>query len=200
MRISSFNQFNSLRLLKLFQQLQPGQSNQKSAVSSKGMVEVAPGFSCVNDPVIIANFRKNFDKDGDFINSQGVAGMSIHGKDPSEWHQIIEVSEQGKDNLFNMVKSEFIENNGVLNGDTTSKSEVYTAYYNTIPKADRLKAGWTMQTLEVQYRKAFISAIKADNPNWEFGQEFDSSLLDDITRQTVEGAVSQAPKGLDTWI
>lgn len=200
MRISSFNQYSSLRLLKLFQQLKPGQSNQKSAISSQEMVEVVPGFSCVIDPVIIASFRKNFDKDGDFINSQGVAGMSIHGKDPSEWHQIIDVSEQGKDNIFNMVKSEFIENNGVLNGDTTSKSEVYTAYYNTIPKADRLKAGWTMQTLEVQYRKAFISAIKADNPDWEFGQEFDSSLLDNITRQTVEGTASQAPKGLDTRI
>lgn len=192
------NQFNTSRLLKLFQQLKNGKSSQ-AAVSTQEMVEVAPGFSCINDPVVIENFRKNFDKDGDFINSQGVAGMCIHGKDPSEWRQIIDISEQGKDNVFNMVKSEFIENSGLLNGDT-KKSEVYTAYYNTIPKADRLKAGWTMQTMEVQYRNALISAIKAENPKWELGQEFDHSLLDNVTRQSVEQAASQASKGLNTRI
>lgn len=200
MRISQYNQYNSFQLLKLFQQSGKSQSGQ-SAFPAMGMVEVVPGQFCINNPTVIANFRKNFDKDGDFINSQGVAGMSIHGKSPSEWQQIIDISEDGKDNLFNMVKSEFIQNNGVLNGDTTQKSEVYTAYYKSIPKADRLKAGWTMQTLEQEYHNALVSAVKAENPGWEIGQRFDSGLLDNVTRQAIEGeAPSKGAKSLDARI
>lgn len=207
MQINPFYQYssyNSLNLLNMFQKSGGNQFNNplfKNPLASSQMVEVAPGFFCQNDPTIIANFRKNFDKDGDFINSMGVAGMLITNKRPSEWQQTIEISEDGRQNVFNMIKSEFIQERGVLNGDTTQKSEVFAAYYKTIPKADRLKAGWTMGNLERQYHEALVSAVKETNPNWRPGQSFDVSVLDKVTRESVEAqSGGQGAKKLDTSV
>lgn len=116
--------------------------------SASDMVEVVPGFFCKNDPRIIANFRKNFDEDGDLYNSHGIAGMDITGKDPSEWHKIVDVSEEGRQSMFDMVKREFIQEKGIANGDTTQRSEVFAAYQRSIPKQDRLTATWTLGQYE----------------------------------------------------
>ena len=166
------------------------------AGNAPDMVEVVPGFFCKNDPRIIKNFRKNFDKDGDLINSHGVAGMDITGKDPSEWHKIVEVSEKGRQSMFDMVKREFIQEQGIANGDTTQRSEVFAAYQKSIPKADRLTATWTLGQYERQYNKAMYEAVRASNPDWEPGQYFDPSILDGITRESVEARIVQT--GVDT--
>lgn len=173
------------------------QTKQGAAFSGNNMgeVEVAPGFFCQNDPKIIANWKKHFDKDGDFINSQGIAGMSIHGKSPSEWHKIVKVSDEGRQNIFDMVKKEFIQENGVLNGDTTKKSEVYADYQRSIPKKDRLSATWTLGEYERQYYNAIYSAVKASNPGWKQGQRFDPSVLEGITRESVDSRIVQSGTG-----
>lgn len=159
--------------------------------SSPGMVEVAPGYFCKNDPRIIANFRKNFDEDGDRYNSHGIAGMDITGKDPSEWHKIVEVSEEGRQSMFDMVKREFIQEKGIANGDTTQRSEVFAAYQRSIPKQDRLTATWTLGQYERQYNKAMYEAVRASNPGWQPGMDFDESVLDGITRESVEARIVQ---------
>lgn len=159
--------------------------------SSADMVEVAPGFFCKNDPKIIANFRKNFDEDGDLYNSHGIAGMDITGKDPSEWHKIVDVSEEGRQSMFDMVKREFIQEKGIANGDTTQRSEVFAAYQRSIPKQDRLTATWTLGQYERQYNKAMYEAVRASNPGWQPGMDFDTSVLDGITRESVEARIVQ---------
>ena len=165
--------------------------NQTGQGSRPDMVEVVPGYYCKNDPRIIANFRKNFDEDGDLINSHGVAGMDITGKDPSEWHKIVEVSEEGRQSMFDMVKREFIQEQGIANGDTTQRSEVLAAYQKSIPKADRLTATWTLGQYERQYNKAMYEAVRASNPTWEPGQYFDPAILQGITRESVEARIVQ---------
>ena len=141
--------------------------------------------------MIIRNFRKNFDEDGDFINSHGVAGMDITGKDPSEWHKIVEVSEEGRQSMFDMVKREFIQEQGIQNGDTTQRSEVFAAYQKSIPKKDRLTATWTLGQYERQYNAAMYEAVKAHDPSWQPGQYFDPRILDGITRESVEARIVQ---------
>jgi hypothetical protein len=159
--------------------------------SSAGMVEVVPGYFCKNDPRIIANFRKNFDEDGDLYNSHGIAGMDITGKDPSEWHKIVDVSEEGRQSMFDMVKREFIQEKGIANGDTTQRSEVFAAYQRSIPKKDRLTATWTLGQYERQYNKAMYEAVRASNPDWQPGMDFDESVLSGITRESVEARIVQ---------
>ena len=159
--------------------------------SASDMVEVVPGFFCKNDPRIIANFRKNFDEDGDLYNSHGIAGMDITGKDPSEWNKIVDVSEEGRQSMFDMVKREFIQEKGIANGDTTQRSEVFAAYQRSIPKQDRLTATWTLGQYERQYNKAMYEAVRASNPNWQPGMDFDESVLSGITLESVEARIVQ---------
>lgn len=71
--------------------------------------------------------------------------------DTSAHRQIIKISDEGKQKIFDMVKSEFMEENGVHNGDTIHRTEVYADYLRGIPEQDRAKASWTLDRLEAEY-------------------------------------------------
>ena len=117
--------------------------------------------------------------------------MDITGKDPSEWHKIVDVSEEGRQSMFDMVKREFIQEKGIANGDTAQRSEVFAAYQRSIPKKDRLTATWTLGQYERQYNKAMYEAVRASNPDWQPGMDFDESVLSGITRESVEARIVQ---------
>ena len=42
---------------------------------------------------------------------------------------------------------------------------------------------------EGQYRAAMYAAVKSANPNWKPGQKFDTSILDNVTRESVESTL-----------
>ena len=48
---------------------------------------------------------------------------------------------------------------------------------------------WTLEQYEGQYRSAMYAAVKAANPNWKPGQKFDTSILDNVTRELVEATL-----------
>ena len=81
--------------------------------------------------------------------------MCVDGKSPSEYNQIIDVSEDWRQEMFDMVKREFIQENGVANGDTTKRTSLYTAYQKSIKIDDRLKGTWTLG----QYEKAYLRML-----------------------------------------
>ena len=68
--------------------------------------------------------------------------------------------------MFEQTKKEFLQENGVANGDTTKRSDVYTNMYWKVPKNDRLSAGYTMEQYERAYRNAFYTAAKEADPTW----------------------------------
>lgn len=134
----------------------------------------------------------------ELLNTQGIAGMCLHGKNPSEWQQTIQISDKGEQELFDMVKSEFIKNNGVLEGDTTKKTEVVSDYLRGIPEKDRLKASWTLDQLQFKFRSAFVSAVKQADPTWDFGKAIDRSVLEGITKESLRGTTNKhSSKGID---
>lgn len=135
---------------------------------------------------IIKNKMKMYDSNGNLLNADGVAGMDMTGKSLSEKQQIIHVSDEYRQKMFDLVKKEYIRENGVANGDTTNRSSVYTEYQKSVKIDDRLKGSWTLQQYENAYRKACYNAVKAANPDWEIGQSFDASILDSVTRESVE--------------
>lgn len=138
---------------------------------------------------IIKNYMKLYDSNGNFLNAYGVAGMCVDGKNPSEYHQIINVSEDYRQKMFDMVKREFIQENGVANGDTTKRTSLYTEYQKSIKIDDRLKGTWTLGQYEKAYNKALYDAVKVANPDWQLGQPFDASILDSVTRESVENTL-----------
>ena len=54
-----------------------------------------------------------------------------------------------------------------------------------------------MQQYESKYRKAMYDAVRAVNPSWKPGQTFDSGILDNVTRESVE---SQLVKSGNTLV
>ena len=148
------------------------------------------------------NVMSNFNSDGDFVGSGGVVvpGM-YHGRDGevdrSTWQQLIDVSDDARQKMFDNVKREFIQENGISNGDTTKRSQIFREYQLSVKKEDRAKGTWTLQQYEGKYRSAMYAAVKAANPKWEPGQPFDPSILDGITRESVE---SQLAKSGNTFV
>lgn len=141
---------------------------------------------------IIKNKMKMYDSNGNLLNADGVAGLDMTGKSLSEKQQIINVSEEYRQKMFDLVKKEYIRENGVANGDTTKRSDVYTAYQKSVKIEDRLKGSWTLEQYEKAYTRACYNAVKAANPDWEIGQSFDASILDSVTRESVEANLVQS--------
>lgn len=94
--------------------------------------------------------------------------------------------------MFDNVKREFIQENGISNGDTTKRSKIFKEYQLSVKKEDRAKGTWTLQQYEGKYRSAMYAAVKSANPDWEPGQPFDSSILDSVTRESVESNLVQS--------
>lgn len=148
------------------------------------------------------NVMQNYNSDGDFVGPGGVVvpGM-YHGEDGtvdrSTWQQLINVSDDARQKMFDNVKREFIQENGISNGDTTKRSQVFREYQLSVKKEDRAKGTWTLQQYEGKYRSAMYAAVKAANPNWQPGQPFDPGILDSVTRESVE---SQLAKSGNTFV
>jgi len=148
------------------------------------------------------NMMRSYNSDGDYVGPGGliVPGMH-HGRsgsvDRSTWQQIINVSEDMRQKMFDNVKREFIQENGIANGDTTKRSQVFREYQLSVKKEDRAKGTWTLQQYEGKYCSAMYAAVKEANPKWQPGQPFDPSILDSVTRESVE---SQLVKSGNTLV
>lgn len=139
----------------------------------------------------IKNLMKGYNKDGDYVGPGGIVvpGMIATGIPESERHQIIDVSEEARQKMFDETKRHFLQEYGVGNGRTTKRSEVYREFQLSIPKEDRLKGTWTLGQYERAYRQAFYDAVKAADPNWDLGQPFSRKVLDSVTRESVDNAL-----------
>lgn len=145
----------------------------------------------------IKNSMKCYDKDGDFINPRnGLAGLVLTDENASRQKRIISIQESSKDEMFELTKKEFLRENGVLNGDTTKRRDVYDNLYRKTKKDDRLAAGYTMEQYERAYRRAFISAAKQADSSWEIGKPIPSGALEGITRESVEANLKKSGSSL----
>ena len=95
-------------------------------------------------------------------------------------------SESIMDEMFESTKKEFFMENGVHNGDTTNRSEIYQKLYQQTEKNDRLAAGYTLEEYERQYWQAFTDAVKVADPKWEAGKPIMPGVLDRITSKSID--------------
>lgn len=143
------------------------------------------------------NVMRNYNSDGDFVGPGGIVvpGM-YHGEDGSAdrlaWQQLINVSDEARQKMFDNVKREFIQENGISNGDTTKRSKIFREYQLSVKKEDRAKGTWTLEQYEGKYRSAMYAAVKAANPSWQPGQSFNPSILDSVTRESVESTLAKS--------
>ena len=143
------------------------------------------------------NLMGNFNSDGDFVGPGGVVvpGM-YHGRDGevdrSTWQQLINVSDDARQKMFDNVKREFIQENGISNGDTTKRSKIFREYQLSVKKEDRAKGTWTLQQYEGKYRSAMYAAVKAANPKWEPGQRLIPAYWTALQGSPLKASLSKA--------
>lgn len=197
----NFNLTNLTSRYNLMSQLFGVKKNQ-----SNNLLNPANIFNAKNQKGIgMANKSVKSDKEiEEIIYDSGICvrGMIMNGKSESEMHQMIDVSEEYRQKMFDECKRHFLQENGVANGDTTKRSEIFRAYQLSIKENDRLKGTWSLQQYEKQYSSALAAAVKAANPNWKNGDSFDASILDGITRESVENTLVRSGntlkrKGID---
>ena len=141
----------------------------------------------------IKNLMKNYDKDGDYIDpTTGLAGLLITDENAESRKRIISIPESSRDEMFELTKKEFLRENGVQNGDTTKRSDVYTNLHRKMKKNDRLAAGYTMQKYERAYRQAFLDAARKADPDWKVGKPVKLGALDTVTRESVEADMKKS--------
>lgn len=165
-------------------------SKQYKAVM-KEMMKNADGAMFTNVRAI-KNLMKNYDKHGDFIDPvTGLTGLLVTDENESTRRRIIDIPESSREEMFELTKREFLQENGVANGDTTKRSDVYTNLYWKMKKDDRLAAGWTMGQYERAYRQAFFDAVRKADSNWKIGQPIKAGVLDNIKREDIENSLKQ---------
>ena len=145
----------------------------------------------------IKNLMKSYDKDGDYIDpTTGLAGLLVTEKSAASQKRIVSISESSRDEMFELTKQEFLNENGALNGDTTKRSDVYTNMYRKVQKNDRLAAGYTLEQYERAYRQAFLATVRQADPSWEIGKPIKSGVLDGVTREAVEANLRKSGSSL----
>ena len=154
------------------------------------MMQNANGMMYTN-PAAIKNLMKNYDKDGDYISpATGLAGMDATDIPISQRHVIIDIPEKNRQEMFDNAKREFLEENGIANGDTTKRSDVFYHYQKSAKKRDRLKGTWTLEQYERQYNQAFYDAAKAADPTWKPGKAIKAGALEGITREQIDKSLT----------
>ena len=138
------------------------------------------------------NVMQMYDSNGNFVNSRGVAGMLVNGIPESQRHQIIKVSESARQDMYEESLRHFKLENGVANGDTTKRSDVFTKYQLSVPVGDRLKGTWTLEQYERAYRSAMEDACKAADSSWDLGKPIPSGALDNLSRESIEATLKQS--------
>lgn len=144
----------------------------------------------------IKNLMESYDKDGDYIDpTTGLAGLLVTEENAENRKKLISIPESSLDDMFELTKKEFLQGNGMGNGDTTKRSDVYTDLHRKMSKNDRLAAGYTLSQYEKAYTQAFIEAAKAADPTWKAGKPIPSGALDGITRESVESTLTNSGSG-----
>ncbi len=135
----------------------------------------------------------HYDKDADYINPvNGLAGLLVTDENENSRKRIISISDSSKEEMYELTKKEFLRENGVCNGDTTKRTDVYNNLYRKMSKKDRLAAGYTLEKYERIYRQVFYDAAKRADPNWEIGKPIKAGAFDDVTRESAETGKSPA--------
>ena len=78
----------------------------------------------------IKNLMSQYDKNGDWIDpNTGLTGLAVTDENRNSYKHIISIPESSREEMFELAKKEFLNENGTLNGDTTKRESVYNNLY-----------------------------------------------------------------------
>ncbi len=111
-------------------------SKQYQEVIKRMKASVGAGVGYTN-PEAIKNLMKSYDKDGNYLDPvTGLAGLLVTDENIAQKHKIISIPEGSREEMYELTKREFLQNNGIQNGDTTKRGDVYNNLYKKMSMND----------------------------------------------------------------
>lgn len=106
--------------------------------------------------------------------------LNITGKSPEQWQKIIPVDETVAEELRNLIKEDFRLRSGMCGtGDQAdAQANIIKKYVATLPGEKKLAAIYSCEQIAFQEADRIESKIREHNPDWQYGQPFDTSILD----------------------
>lgn len=184
-RVFQFSQLNSSSIQSQLKAAGIDTSSKQYKAVIQQMTKDGCTGSMFTNVQAIKNLMKNYNSRGEWVDPDtGLTGLLVTDETGDSYKKIIDVPESSKDKMFEAVKNNFLNNNGM--GDGKGKTEIYMDMYKQMKSDDRLSAGWTLGQYHKAYAQAFKSAIKTVDPTWDYGKAIPSGALDGITRESVE--------------
>lgn len=107
--------------------------------------------------------------------------LNITGKSPSEWQKIVPVDKGVAEKLRNLIKEDFTERSGMCGygRQADAQASIIKDYISTLPGKDKLAAAYSCEQIAYEEADRLRAIIIKENPDWQYGQSFDTSILDD---------------------
>ena len=91
--------------------------------------------------------------------------------------RIIPLSNEIKNAIIEDARKSYTERNG-MSGTEHKIVDIENAYIASLPREYLAGASWTLSKFSLDISNQFKDEIIKHNPNWTFGQPFDTSILD----------------------
>ncbi len=165
--VFQFSQLNSSSIQSQLKAAGIDTSSKKYKAVIQQMTKDGCTGSMFTNVQAIKNLMKNYNSRGEWVDPDtGLTGLLVTDETGDSYKKIIDVPESSKDKMFEAVKNNFLNNNGM--GDGKGKTEIYMDMYKQMKSDDRLSAGWTLGQYHKAYAQAFKSAIKTVDPTWQY--------------------------------
>ena len=105
--------------------------------------------------------------------------LNITGKSPSEWQKIVPVDNEVAEKLKDLIKEDFVQRNGMCGTGKQAdmQANIIKNYVATLPGEQKLSAIYSCEQIAFQEADRLSAKIREQNPDWQYGQPFDTSIL-----------------------
>ena len=100
----------------------------------------------------------------------------LHKEGDVSWKKIVPIDDDMKNKIHDLVKKEFIENNGMSDGEALHA--LTKDYIKNSSVNERASVAWTISQTKIDEAQRLKDIVEANNPNWKPGQAFDPSIFD----------------------
>ena len=144
----------------------------------------------INDMVRMNLQKEQVSKQSQTAKSQK-GKVHLEGVDPDRditnstaHRRIVPVSDEVKQEIIDIMKNNFMQNNGMTDGE--AKAKVINEYLETIPSKERSATAWTLNQISMDTARQLGAKIEETHPNWQPGQDFDKSVLDNFPPKHID--------------
>lgn len=106
--------------------------------------------------------------------------LNITGMSQSQLQKTVPVDDDVAEKLRNLIREDFTQRNGMCGTgrQADAQADIIKSYVATLPGEQRLSAIYSCEQIAFREAERLEAKIREQNPDWQYGQDFDASILD----------------------